>query len=119
VRKYLGYSHIPQHCASQVNIFAIAVLSPYLNFHRPCHFPTEVTDRKGRIRKRYRYGDMMTPFEKFRSLPGAETCLKKGVTMPMPDAIAAECSDNDTAQRLNEARARLFQSINKSQQRAA
>jgi hypothetical protein len=39
--------------------------------------------------------------------------------MPMPDAIAAECSDNDTAQRLNEARARLFQSINKSQQRAA
>lgn len=119
VRKYLGYSHIPQHFASQVNAFTVEVLSPYLNFHRPCHFPAEYTDQKGRIRKRYRYQDMMTPFEKFRSLPGAETYLKKGTTMKKLDAIAAECSDNDAAQHLNEARAKLFQSINKSQLRAA
>lgn len=119
VRKYLGYSHIPQRFASQVNSFTVEVLSPYLNFHRPCHFPTEYTDKKGRIRKRYRYRDMMTPFEKFRSSPEAESHLKKGTTMKMLDAIAAECSDNDAAQRLNEARAKLFQSINKSQQRAA
>jgi len=119
VRKYLGYSHIPQHYASQVNAFTVEVLSPYLNFHRPCHFPTEYTDKKGRIRKRYRYQDMMTPYEKFKSLPEAESHLKKGTTLKMLDAIAAECSDNDAAQRLNEARAKLFQSINKSQQRAA
>ena len=31
-------------------------LSPYLNFHRPCHFPTEYTDEKGRIRKFWRIG---------------------------------------------------------------
>ena len=30
VRKYLGYSHIPQHYASQVNRFTVEVLSPYL-----------------------------------------------------------------------------------------
>jgi hypothetical protein len=35
------------------------------------------------------------------------------------DAIAAECSDNDAAQRLNKHRAKLFQLINKTQQRAA
>jgi len=119
VRKYLGYSHIPQHCASQVNAFTVEVLSPYLNFHRPCHFPTEYTDAKGRIRKRYRYRDMMTPFEKFRSLPDAKIYLKKGTTMKKLDAIAAECSDNDAAQRLNEGRTKLFQFINKTQQRAA
>jgi len=119
VRKYLGYSHIPQHFASQVNAFTVEVLSPYLNFHRPCHFPTEYTDKKGKIRKRYRYQDMMTPFEKFRSLPDAKSCLKKGATMKKLDAIAAECSDNDAAQRLNEARTKLFQLINKTQQRAA
>jgi len=119
VRKYLGYSHIPQHCASQVNVFTVEVLSLYLNFHRPCHFPTEYTDAKGRIRKRYRYQDMMTPYEKFRSLPEAESYLKKGITLEKLDALAAECSDNDAAQRLNEARAKLFQFINKTQQRAA
>lgn len=119
VRKYLGYSHIPQHFASQVNAFTVEVLSPYLNFHRPCHFPTEYTDKKGRIRKRYRYQDMMTPSEKFRSLPEAESYLKPGTTLKKLDAIAAECSDNDAAQRLNKARAKLFQLINKTQQRAA
>ena len=119
VRKYLGYSHIPQHFASRVNTFTVEVLSPYLNFHRPCHFPTEYMDKKGRIRKRYRYQDMMTPFEKFRSLPDAKNHLKKGTTMKMLDALAAKCSDNDAAQRLNEARAKLFQLINKTQQRAA
>lgn len=119
VRKYLGYSHIPQRCASQVNSFTVEVLSPYLNFHRPCHFPTEYTDKKGRIRKRYRYQDMMTPFEKFRSLPEAKTYLKKGMSMKKLDAIAAGRSNNDAARHLNEARAKLFQSINKTQLRAA
>jgi transposase InsO family protein len=119
VRKYLGYSHIPQHCASQVNTFTVEVLSPYLNYHRPCHFPTEYQDKKGKIRKRYRYQDMMTPYEKFRSLPEAENYLKQGATLEKLDTFAAECSDNDAAQHLNEARATLFQLINKSQQSAA
>ncbi len=119
MRKYLGYSHIPQHFASQVNTFTVEVLSPYLNYHRPCHFPTEYTDVKGRVRKRYRYQDMATPYEKFRSLPNSEAYLKLGTTLEKLDAIAAECSDNDAAQYLNEARAKLFQSINTSQPRAA
>jgi hypothetical protein len=119
VRKYLGYSHIPQYFASQVNAFTVEVLSPYLNFHRPCHFPTEYTDKKGKLRKCYRYQDMMTPYEKFRSLPDATSHLKPGATLEKLDAIAAECSDNEAAQHLNQARAKLFQSINKSQQNAA
>jgi hypothetical protein len=62
---------------------------------------------------------MMTPYEKFKSLPAAEDYLKQGASFNMLDAVAAECSDNDAAKRLNEARTKLFQSINKSQQRAA
>ncbi|MBL8510683.1 MAG: hypothetical protein JNM52_03465 [Betaproteobacteria bacterium] len=62
---------------------------------------------------------MMTPYEKFKSLPEAENHLKKGVTIKVLDAIATQCSDNDAAQRLNQNRAKLFQLINASQQRAA
>jgi len=51
----LGYAPIPERFATQVNAFTQRVLSPYLNFHRPCFFPTEAIDAKGRIRKRYRY----------------------------------------------------------------
>jgi hypothetical protein len=62
---------------------------------------------------------MMTPYEKFRSLPEAKRYLKPETTLEKLDAIAAEYSDNEAAQHLNEARATLFQSINKSQQSAA
>ncbi len=118
VHKYLGYSHIPQHFANQVNTLTVEVLSPYLNFHRPCHFPTEYTDKKGKLRKRYRYEDMMTPYEKFRSLPEADS-FKCGLTFAKLDADANECSDNNAARHLNEAREKLFQSIYKSQQSTA
>lgn len=119
VRKHLGYSHIPQHLAGAVNAFTAGVLSPYLNYHRPCHFPTQHIDKKGRVRKCYRYEDMMTPYDKLKSLPEAASHLRPGVTFARLDAIASECSDNEAARRLNEAKAKLFLLINKSQQRAA
>ena len=71
VRKHLGYAHVPQRCASEVNAFCRQFLNPYVNFHRPCFFPHTTTDSKGRIRKRYRFEDMMTPYEKLKSLPNA------------------------------------------------
>jgi hypothetical protein len=119
VRKHFGYSHIPGRFAEQVNDFAQGVLSPYLNFHRPCFFPTEEIDAKGRLRKRYRYETMTTPYEKLKSLPEAAQYLKPGVTFDQLDAIAYAISDNDAAQRLNAARAILFRSINQAQQPAA
>ena len=62
---------------------------------------------------------MMTPFEQFRSLPKAESYLKPETTLKKLEAMAAECSNHEAAQRLNEARATLFQLINKTQHRAA
>lgn len=115
VRKHLGYAHIPGRFAAQVNAFTQGVLSPYLNFHRPCFFPTEAVDDKGRVRKRYRYEDMMTPYDKLKSLPDADQYLKPGITFEQLDAIAYAISDNEAAQRLNQARAELFRSINKAQ----
>jgi hypothetical protein len=115
VRKQFGYAHIPAAHAEQVNQFAVEVLSPYLNFHRPCFFPETVTDDKGRERKRYPYQSLMTPYEKLRSLPKAETFLKPGISFEQLDAIALAESDNTAARRLQRARAALLQSINPSQ----
>jgi len=119
VRKHLGYAHIPGHFAQQVNRFTQEVLSPYLNFHRPCFFPTEVVDDKGRVRKQYRYEQMMTPYEKLKSLPNASQYLKPGITFSQLDDIAYAVSDNEAARRLNKARAELFRNINKAQNPAA
>jgi transposase InsO family protein len=119
VRKHLGYAHIPQRWATQVNAFCRQFLNPYVNFHRPCFFPDIITDSKGRIRKRYRFEDMMTPYEKLKSLPEAKDFLKPGMSFQALDAYLAATSDNQAAQRLNQARATLFQSIQRRSIQAA
>ena len=119
VRKHLGYSHIPQRFAALVNDFCRAHLNPYINFHRPCLFAETITDAKGRQRKRYPYRMMMTPYEKLKSLDHAEQFLKPGITFEQLDAQAHALSDNEAAQRLNDARAILFKTIFNRSKKAA
>jgi transposase InsO family protein len=119
VRKHLGYAHIPQRLSDKVNAFCADFLNPYVNFHRPCFFPETVTDAKGKERKKYRYEQMMTPYEKFKSLPKASQYLKRGVTFKHLDAIASMMSDNEAATALNKARQRLFQAVSTALKKCA
>jgi len=114
VRKHLGYEHIPQHCASLVNAFCADFLNPYVNFHRPCFFPETITDAKGKERKRYRYEEMKTPYEKFKSLSNACDYLKPGITFAQLNVQAVKMSDNDAALAMNTARKKLFRDISAS-----
>ena len=111
VRKHLGYSHIPRRFATPVNDFCRDHLNPYINFHRPCLFAETITDAKGRQRKRYPYRLMMTPYEKLKSLPKAEKFLKPGIGFDQLDAQASAMTDNEPAERMNEARTILFRTI--------
>lgn len=61
----------------------------------------------------------MTPYDKLKSLPHAETFLKPGQSFQALDEIALKQSDNDAARLLNQARIALFQSINSTQNNAA
>ena len=108
IRKWLGYSHIPARFAGPLNAFNRDWLSPFLNFHRPCLFPSEGIDEKGRVRKRYRDTDVMTPYEKLKSLEEAEQYLAPGITFEQLDAAAHALSDLQAAEALNRARADLF-----------
>ena len=119
VRKHLGYAHLPQPFAAEVNAFCRAFLNPYVNFHRPCFFAHTITDSQGKTRKRYRFEDMMTPYEKLKSLPNAASFLKPGMSFAALDTYVAATSDNQAARRLNVARAKLFQSIQRRSNRAA
>ena len=111
VRKHLGYSHIPQRFATPVNAFCSDYLNPYINYHRPCLFAEIITDAKGRQRKRYPYKLMMTPYEKLKSLPLATQFLKPGISFELLDEQANAMSDNEAAERLNNARSVLFKTI--------
>jgi len=118
VRKHLGYVHIPQQYAQEINRFLRDFLNPYINFHRPCFFPETVTNEKGKETKRYPYNRMMTPYDKLKSLPDAERFLKPGLTFAELDKIAYNITDNEAARRMNEARNLLFTKINEQENHA-
>jgi len=111
IRKHLGYDHIPGHWAEPLNHFHREHFNPYINFHRPCLFPVPHTDHRGRVKKRYPYDAMYTPYDKLKSLPNADTFLKPGFTFEKLDAIALAFSDNEAAKQMNEAKRQLFKTI--------
>ena len=53
----------------------------------------------------------MTPYEKLRSMPEAESFLQPGVTIKILDDIANQMSDNEFAGRMVKARSNLFEQI--------
>ena len=113
VRKLFGYGHIPQRHATRFNTFCIEYLNPFLNFHRPCLFATEVADAKkpGRTKRVYRAKDAMTPLDKLASLPEASRQLREGITLEDLHQLARALTDVQAAEELNEARAALFRRV--------
>ena len=111
IRKHFGYSHIPQQFADPINRLCRGQLMPYLNFHRPCFFPTTEIDAKGKAVKRYRYADMMTPYEKLKSLVNAESFLKPGITFEQLDKDSTVMTDNEAATLFTSQRNKIFKQI--------
>ena len=119
VRKFLGYSHIPQRFAAQVNAFCRDYLNPYLNLHRPCLFAEDRVDARGKIVKRYPQRLVQTPLEKLAALSPACRNLRPGISLRALQHQARAMSDNEAADRLQKARAALFESINRRLNRNA
>ena len=113
VRKTFGYAHIAQHHASRFNTFCREYLNPFLNFHRPCLFATEVADprKPGRTRRVYRPRDAMTPLDKLAGLSEAAQFLRAGITLEELQALALALTDVQAAEELNEARQALFKQL--------
>ena len=111
VRKWFGHAHIPQRFAPLVDRFARDLLSPALNFHRPCMFPVEHADDDGRLRKRYPHDAVMTPYERLKSLDRAGRFLKPGVAFADLDRSAHAASDLAAMREVNRAREELFRAI--------
>lgn len=119
IRKAIGYSHIPQHHASAINAFYNDVFNPYLNFHRPCYFAVDQVDAKGKVRKTYPHDQIMTPWERLKTVASYPDHLKSGITVSTLEHQANCMSDNDAALQVQKARKRLFQSINRRSNLAA
>lgn len=111
IRKHMGYIHIARKCAGLINKFYGTHMNRYLNFHRPSGFATDIADGKGKVKKKYE--TYLTPFEKLRTLPDWEQCLKPEVTKESLEAIERKESDNECAALMQKAKLELFTTISR------
>ena len=111
VRRWLGHSHIPEDLAPRANAFLRDFFSPFLNHHRTCLFAVEVVAANGHRRRKYPQDQVSTPYEKLRSLPGADGFLKPGITFEQLDAVVHAATDLEAAQEVQRVRKALFQLI--------
>lgn len=111
VRKHLGYSHIPSRHTQVVSTFLIDVLTPYLNYHRPCFFPEVILDDKSWQHRRHPLDQMNTPYEKLKAIPDTKRFLKPELTFEDLDKQACATTDNQATEQLNQQRTKLFKHI--------
>lgn len=111
IRKNFGWEHINQNRCDDVNYYLKYFFNPYLNFHRPCAFPTIATDEKGRKTKVYSL--YQTPYEALKQITGAKKFLKSGITFENLDKIAYSQSDNEFATIMRQEEQKLFEKIRK------
>jgi len=111
IRKHMGYIHIPQKNADPVNRFYLKYFNDYLNYHRPCAFPITITDKKGKEKKIYPHSGYQTPYERLKSLTGAEKYLKEGITFEELDKTAYAMSHTEYAEMAQKEKAKLFKNL--------
>jgi transposase InsO family protein len=111
LRKWVGYQFIDQKHAARLNEFYFGCFNEYVNFHRPCGFPTEKVDAKGRVKKLYPHQAYMTPYEKLKSIPNAAKYLKNNITFAILDRVAGSKSDNEMARLVQQQRDKLLDTV--------
>jgi hypothetical protein len=114
VRKNMGWEHIDQSFCDEINQYYSNYFNPYLNYHRPCAYPTISIDEKGKKSKVYEL--YQVPYEFLKNLPKAEAYLKKGITFEQLDTIAYSHSDNEFATIMREEERKLFHKIRQKNQ---
>ncbi|MCL5018923.1 MAG: integrase [Patescibacteria group bacterium] len=109
IRKNMGWEHINQSMCNEINNYYKNFFNLYLNFHRPCGYPTVEVDTKGKKKKVY--DNYQVPYEFLKSLPNVEKYLKPEITFDKLDKIAYQMSDNDFAGIMRKEERKLFQKI--------
>ena len=109
VRKNMGWEHLDNGASDLINDFYQNWFNPYLNYHRPCGYPTLVTDDKGKTKRIYH--SYQPPYEALKAIRGGRKFLKPGESFAKLDILAYQHSDNEFAKQMRAEQRKLFDTI--------
>jgi len=112
IRKHIGWGHISPIHAAPVNQFYTGFLNPYVNYHRPSAQPEVHIDAKGRKRRLYK--QWRTPLETLLALDRPQRFLRPGLSVAALNRVAASHSDTQAAERMQQAKNKLFALIQRT-----
>ena len=116
IRKNMGWQYISreQEIITAINDYYREYFNPYLNYHRPSVFATQViTYPNGRIKKIY--DRAIIPYERLKEISQEKrkNFLKPELTFDILDKIAYNHSDNEFAEILRKEESKVFNLIMK------
>jgi hypothetical protein len=111
VRKHFGYFYVHSECAPIINEFLDKYFNRFLNYHRPCAFPTRVQLPNGKIKLVYRKDDYKTPYAKLKEIDPKGKYLQKGLNYAKLDAIANAFTDYEYLKRMKEAQKTMLRKV--------
>lgn len=111
IRKAYGRNYIDKKWAKAIHEYDRKYFNIYINYHRPCAFAENYTDKKGKRRKKY--NQWMTPYEKLKSLEHPKQYLKSEFNFEELNKKAYKESDNEFAKEMNKEKNKLFKKISK------
>jgi len=112
IRKNMGWEHVSRSMTNEINGYYKKWFNPYLNYHRPCGFPTITVDSKGRKKKVYKI--YKVPYDALKQIPNEDKYLKTNISFKELDIIALSHSDNEFASLMRTEERKLFDEIHKS-----
>jgi len=117
IRKNMGWIHIHQSFCDEINNYYKNYFNPYLNYHRPCGFPTIIINNKGKKKKVYKTYHI--PYEALKLIPNVDKFLKPMTTFKKLDKIAYQMSDNEFAEVMRKQETLLFNKIEEYKQQGS
>ena len=85
------------------------MFNEYLNYHRPCGYPTVKVDNKGKITKEYK--EYKTPYQRLKNIDKKGKYLKDGIIYDILDKIEMKMSHNEYADIMQDEKIKLFKKI--------
>lgn len=100
IRKHFGYAYVKSTKAPLINIFLRKYFNDFLNYHRPCAFPTRERLGDGKVRVKYKKENYKTPYEKLKEIDPKGKSLRASVNYASLDMIEMEDTDYDYAVKM-------------------